>query len=60
MTKPKECLRGRLLLSCPPGFLINMIIEVTHRFSNSLLSVGYPDETFSQVFDRLYVNRPYA
>ena len=37
-----------------------MIIGVTRRFFNSLLSVEYPDEILSLVFDILHDNWSYA
>ena len=37
-----------------------MIIRVTRRFINPILGVGYPDETFSLVFDILHDNVSYA
>ena len=43
-------------LSC---LIYYMIIGVTSRFFNSLLSVEYPDETLSLVFDILHDNWSY-
>ena len=43
-------------LSC---LIYYMIIGVTSRFFNSLLGVGYPDETLSLVFDILHDNWSY-